>query len=146
MFTDCYCTQFRRAAQAITKIYDEALDGDQILLTQFSLLRALKRLGPATQNELAKEVALDKTTISRNVKVLVQRGWIDVEATEDLREKRLTLSDLGQAKLESSSVAWKKAQDSVLKLVQTTFQHSDDDPLIETLEVLQTLAVAGRKG
>lgn len=146
MFTDCYCTQFRRAAQAITKIYDEALNGDQILLTQFSLLRALKRLGPATQNELAKEVALDKTTISRNVKILVQRGWIDVEGTKDLREKRLKLSHLGQAKLDSSSVAWKKAQESVLELVQSTFQHSDDDPLIETLEVLQALAVAGRKG
>ena len=45
MFTDCYCTQFRRSSRALTRLYDAALKDHGIRITQFSLLRALRRLG-----------------------------------------------------------------------------------------------------
>src|ERR1700761_6488857 len=78
MFTDCYCTQFRRSANQLTGIYDEALRPVGLKITQFSLLRAIERLGAATYNEIAAEAALDKTTISRNLKVLINAGWVTV--------------------------------------------------------------------
>jgi len=45
MFTDCYCTKFRRASNALTRIYDAALRPVGLRITQFSLLRSLARLG-----------------------------------------------------------------------------------------------------
>lgn len=140
MFTDCYCTQFRRSAQALTRLYDEALRSDGILLTQFSLLRALSRLGAATFAELAEEVLLDKTTISRNVKVLDASGWIEFERTGDLREKRISLSSAGRQKLMDATPGWRVAQDRILASAKEIFSTRTDDPLIETLERFQMLA------
>lgn len=141
MFTDCYGTLFRRSARALTRLYDEALKQDGILLTQFSLLRALNRLGAATFNELAEEVALDKTTISRNVKVLSAAGWVEFESTSDLREKRIVLSETGHEKLASASANWRIAQERILGSAREMFSKQSGDPLIETLEKFQMLSL-----
>lgn len=144
MFTDCYCTQFRRSARALTVIYDQALEEENLRISQFSLLRALARLGSATVQELADEVVLDKTTISRNVKVLDAAGWIDIEPTEDLRLKRMALSKQGAKKLASATVSWKRAQKKVLESALDIFSVSSGDPLIDTLEKLQQLSAAAK--
>ena len=141
MFTDCYGTQLRRSARALTRLYDEALKGDGILLTQFSLLRALDRLGSATFHELAEEVALDKTTISRNVKVLHIAGWVEFENTEDLREKRILLSSAGAEKLATATANWRIAQNRIRESAKEMFSKQGGDPLIETLEKFQMLTL-----
>lgn len=141
MFTDCYGTQLRRSARALTRLYDEALKADGILLTQFSLLRALDRLGSATFHELAEEVALDKTTISRNVKVLDAAGWVAFESTEDLREKRILLSAAGAAKLEAATANWRVAQTRIRESAKEMFSKQGGDPLLEALEKFQILTL-----
>jgi len=142
MFTDCYCTQFRRSARALTRIYDAALKEHGIRLTQFSLLRALDRLGAATVQELSDEVVLDKTTMSRNVKVLSAAGWLTKVETDDLREKRVRLSPAGKKKLAQSTESWRVAQMQILESAKNVFSSAADDPLIETLEKLQALSAA----
>lgn len=142
LFTDCYCTQFRRSAQALTVIYDSALKEEGIRITQFSLLRALNRMGSATVQELADEVVLDKGTISRNVKVLDAAGWVEFEPTEDQRLKRMKLSKQGADKLAIATACWKRAQKKVLKSALEIFKVPSGDPLINTLEKLQQLSTA----
>lgn len=142
MFTDCYGTQLRRSARALTRLYDEALKADGILLTQFSLLRALDRLGSATFHELAEEVALDKTTISRNVKVLDAAGWVEFEPTEDLREKRILLSAAGSEKLKAATANWRVAQTRIRESAREMFAKQGGDPLIEALEKFQMLTLS----
>ncbi len=144
MYTDCYCTQFRRSARALTVIYDAALRKEKIRITQFSLLRALNRLGAATLQELAEEVVLDKTTISRNVKLLATTGWVEFESTGDLRKKLVKLSPQGTKKLASASVSWQKAQKKILESALEIFSVSGSDPLIDTLEKLQQLSSAAK--
>lgn len=141
MFTDCYGTQLRRSARALTRLYDEALKGDGILLTQFSLLRALDRLESATFYELAEEAALDKTTISRNVKVLDSAGWVQFQNTEDLREKRILLSAAGKQKLAEATASWRVAQDRIRESAKEMFSKQGGDPLIEALEKFQMLTL-----
>lgn len=140
MFTDCYCTQFRRSARALTKLYDAALKDHGIRITQFSLLRALRRLGSATFRELAEEVVLDTTTISRNVKVLDGAGWVTFEATDDGREKKIKLSEAGARKLDAATESWRVAQGQILSSAKEIFALPIDDPLIDTLEKLQALS------
>ena len=144
MYTDCYCTQFRRSARALTVIYDAALRTEQIRITQFSLLRALNRLGAATLQELAEEVVLDKTTISRNVKLLDTAGWVEFESTGDLRKKLVKLSSDGKEKLAKANLSWQKAQSKVLESALEIFSVSSGDPLNDTLEKLQQLSTTAQ--
>ncbi|WP_109476192.1 MarR family winged helix-turn-helix transcriptional regulator [Paraburkholderia sp. C35] len=139
MFTDCYCTQFRRSANALTGIYDDALRPVGLKITQFSLLRALERLGKATFNEIAAEAALDKTTISRNVNILINAGWVVTEATSDARFKVASLSKEGVQKLRSAEPYWQLAQARVEREVQRFMKGPANQKLLGALESLQTV-------
>jgi DNA-binding MarR family transcriptional regulator len=137
MFTDCYCTQFRRSANALTGVYDDALRPVGLKITQFSLLRALERLGPATFTDIATEAALDKTTISRNLKVLINAGWVTVGSEDDARFKIATLSDAGLKMLRRAEPYWKVAQKQVEREVRKFMKGPANTQLLEALETLQ---------
>ncbi len=147
MYTDCYCTQFRRSANALTRIYDDALRPIGLKITQFSLLRALERLGPSTSTALATEVALERSTISRNAKILIDAGWIDVrEGSHDLRERILELSRAGRKKLADALPHWAVAQRQVEQGTEIFMNaESGDHQLISALERLQAQAESIRQ-
>lgn len=141
LFTDCYCTQFRRTSGALTKIYDEALEPAGLRITQFSLLRGLGRLGTATITQLADESALDLTTISRNVKLLIERGWVDVlPGDKDKREKRLSLNRDGTSAVKNALPQFRKAQARIEKHMKNYLRGPTEPRLIQALETLQKAA------
>jgi DNA-binding MarR family transcriptional regulator len=137
MFTECYCTQFRRSANAITHIYDDALKPVGLKITQHSLLRALDRLQAATYNEIAAEVALDKTTISRNVKVLIDAGWVVTSPDDDARYKVAKLSPSGIRMLREAEPYWREAQQRVEHEMKKYLKGPAKSVLLEALETLQ---------
>ena len=138
MYTDCYCTQLRRASSGVTRIYDEALRPQGLRLTQFSLLRGLGRLGQATLTELAGEVALDRTTMSRSVKLLIDAGWVDATPGKtDGREKLLKLNDRGRKIIQDAMPLWSKAQARVEQHMRRYVKAPTNKRLIEALESLQ---------
>ena len=77
LYTDCYCTQIRRASSEATKIYDDAAASAGPPDHSIFHVRGLGRLGQATLTELANELALDRTTMSRSVKLLMDAGWVE---------------------------------------------------------------------
>jgi DNA-binding MarR family transcriptional regulator len=137
MFTECYCTQFRRSANALTHIYDNALRPAGLKITQHSLLRALARLEAATYNEIAAEVDLDKTTISRNLKVLIEAGWVEASSDDDARYKVAKLSALGIKKLRDAEPYWRDAQQQVEREMKKYLKGPAKAVLLEALETLQ---------
>jgi DNA-binding MarR family transcriptional regulator len=141
MFTDCYCTQFRRASNALTQIYDAALKPVGLRITQFSLLRSLARLGQATSTQVAAELSLDRTTISRNVKLLIDAGWVDVVEADDKRERVLTLTRAGQKMIADALPYFRKAQQQVERDAKDFVKTSSQGGLLEALEKLQQVGV-----
>ncbi|QBY56296.1 MarR family transcriptional regulator (plasmid) [Cupriavidus oxalaticus] len=137
MFTECYCTQFRRSANALTGIYDDALRPVGLKITQLSLLRALDRLGAATYKEIAAEVALDKTTISRNIKLLIDSGWVTISGEEDARYKVAKLSPSGIRMLRDAEPHWRNAQTQVEREMKKFLKGPAKAALLEALETLQ---------
>jgi len=137
MFTECYCTQFRRSANALTSVYDNALRPVGLKITQLTLLRGLDRLGSATYNEIASELSLDKTTISRNVKLLIDAGWVNVSSDEDARYKLATLSPAGARVLKEAEPYWRAAQIQVEKEIKKFMKGPAKAALLDALETLQ---------
>src|SRR5437764_14499680 len=86
----CVCATARRAARALTQMYDAHLQPAGIEGTQFALLSVIASIGPCSQAAIGHRFALDKTTLSRNLKLLRKKGWIaDVESVV-ARERRNT--------------------------------------------------------
>lgn len=97
----------------------------------------MARLGQATSTQVGVELSLDRTTISRNVKLLVDAGWVAVVEAEDKRERVLTITAAGQKKIADALPYFKKAQKTVEQGAETFVETSKNDRLLEALENLQ---------
>ena len=108
---ECNCFAVRSAARHVSQYYDRYLATAGLRTTQFSILAKLKRLGPLTINELARQMVMDRTTLGRNVKPLERDGLIRIEpAQSDRRAKELRLTKTGEKQLEAGIEAWSRAQ------------------------------------
>ncbi len=111
----CACFNIRKAARAITQLYDDVLRPSGLRVTQFSILAVTKRLGPVTVTRLAEETVTDRTTLTRNLKILAQQRLVRVAPREDRREREITLTDRGRAALARAYPFWKSVQAQVAK-------------------------------
>jgi DNA-binding MarR family transcriptional regulator len=106
----CACANLRRAARAVTQLYDQELRGSGLRVTQFTLLRAIARRGLVRQGELGALLALDQTTLSRTLGPLRSKGWIRGAPGADRREKHWELTPAGRRQVERAEPLWERAQ------------------------------------
>lgn len=117
----CACATARQAARLLTQLYDSRLRPSGLEAPQFALLLTLEKLGACSQVDLCRRHALDKTTVSRNLKLLERKGWIAPSASNDRRERQFALTAEGRRCLEAALPRWKKAQQE-LRAVMTDEQ------------------------
>jgi DNA-binding MarR family transcriptional regulator len=107
----CNCFAVRAAARHVTQLYDQLLAPIGLRTTQFSILAKLKRLGPRTINALAADMAMDRTTLGRNILPLQRDALIRIEpAASDRRAKELHLTKAGEKRLQAALGRWTEAQ------------------------------------
>lgn len=107
----CICGRLRMAARAVTQAYDAALAPSGLTVTQFALLAALYRLGPTAVGALAREMVMDRTTLTRNLRPLEARGLIvAVPGDDDKRRRVLALTDAGDEAFATALPLWRAEQ------------------------------------
>lgn len=131
----CYCITMCRAANAITSFYDEGLKPAGITTKQFSLLIHLSRLGEASTVELADYVNLERSTVTRNLKALLDQGWIEDRAGSGRRNHKYVVTQKGMEKLEETDLFWEEMQ----KRIQDYLGEEKAQELLEGLYLLQQL-------
>ena len=104
----CLCGALRRASRAVSRLYDEELRGVGLRTTQFSLLHVIQRAGQVRQGDLSELTSLDETTLTRNLRPLLDARWIAVCSGDDRREKLVTITKAGTAKLAEARAAWER--------------------------------------
>jgi DNA-binding MarR family transcriptional regulator len=110
----CACANLRRAARAVTQLFDEALAPSGLRATQFTLLVTSRLMGESTINELAERMAMDRTTLSRNLKPLVRNGLLEVRPGEDGRTRLVWITAAGEQALEEAYPLWQQAQQEIV--------------------------------
>ncbi len=114
----CSCSTLRRTSRAVTAAYDAALAPSGLRVTQFAVLRTLERLGAMPVSRLAAEIALDRSTMGRNLDPLERRGLVRVGiGDKDLRERVAHLTAEGEAAIKLALPYWRAAQARVAALV-----------------------------
>lgn len=111
----CACLNLRKAARAVTQLYDGLLRPSGLRSTQLSLLAAVRVLGPVTVKHLAEAIVMDPTTLTRNLQPLEKQGLIRVELGDDRRERIVTATNRGLKALANAVLLWEKAQARVAK-------------------------------
>jgi DNA-binding MarR family transcriptional regulator len=106
----CLSLALRQASRAVSRIYDEELRRVGLRTTQFSVLRVLSANGELRQRDLAELTVHEETTLTRNLRPLLDAGWVTERPGHDRREKWLKITSSGTAKLKEARPMWKRAQ------------------------------------
>jgi len=107
----CLCLHVQRAARALARRFDDALRPVGLTSGQFSLLMALNRPQPPRMGEVAALLAMDRTTLTANLKPLERHGLVRVTVdAADKRSRRLELSAAGRAALTAALPLWQRTE------------------------------------
>ena len=133
------CAHFnlKKAVRAVTQRYDEALGKVDLRISQFTLLVSSSLAGPSSIGDLAEQLAMDRTTLSRNVQPLAKRGLLELTRSQaDSRARLVEITPAGERLLARAYPLWEEAQ----KEVTQTF---DKDAYEHLLKDMRTLTAAG---
>lgn len=115
MSTDCACFNVRKAARALTALYDRALAPTGLRATQGTLLVALARAGDVPVTRLAGILGMDRTTLTRNLEPLRRARLVVIRPGPDRRVKLAALTEAGRKALAQAIPLWREAQRQVVE-------------------------------
>jgi DNA-binding MarR family transcriptional regulator len=129
----CLCLHVQRAARAVARRFDDAFRPLGLTGGQFSLLMALNRPEPPTMGQVAAVLAMDRTTLTANLKPLARRGLVKVMVdSNDKRSRRLALTPAGRRLLARALPVWRETQGALQRLVAS----ADLEALLASLRAL----------
>jgi DNA-binding MarR family transcriptional regulator len=107
---ECVAVKLRLLTRAVTRLYNRLLRLYALTISQMNILVAISSLGEARQADVCRILDLEKSTLSRDLARLRDRGWVDSVPGEDSRIVRLKLTALGRRLLERATPAWEEGQ------------------------------------
>ena len=114
---DCIATRLRMANRVITKVYDGALRPFGLKVTQMSMLVVAEDRGLIRQSEVGAALQLDNSTLSRNLELMRENGWLEEVSANDARIHSYRLTEAGRALLNKTIPAWRNAQGAAKRLL-----------------------------
>ena len=106
----CTNLKLRQLTRMTTREYDRHIREAGLKSTQYALLSYVVRLGPIRPGDLAREARMEASTLTRNLRPMVEHGWLTIGAGDDARSRLVEATDAGRAKQAEGQRAWKAAQ------------------------------------
>ena len=107
----CLLTRTRRISRVLTNIYDHELRPFGINSPQFSLLVVISRLGAASRAEIGRANQQDRSTLTRNLQLVLSQGWVEeIPHEAGGRSRPIMLTQTGRQLLHDAAPAWRAAQ------------------------------------
>ncbi len=106
----CTSLKLRQLNRRVSQHYDRIVGSMGLKTSQYSLLSHIVKLGPVRPGELASQMEMDASTLTRNLQPLVAQGWVEVGPGDDGRSRFVTVTDAGRNKRSEAQREWKRAQ------------------------------------
>jgi DNA-binding MarR family transcriptional regulator len=108
---NCLLMRTRLISRVVTGIYDEELRPLGIKSPQLVLLVVISKIEPATRAEIGRYHHQDRSTLTRNLKVMLSEGWVEeIQGEVRGRSRPIVLTKAGKDLLRNSAPAWRVAQ------------------------------------
>lgn len=132
----CIGFNIRRTDRVLTQFYDEMLAPSGLSAPQFGLLAVIAQVEPVPINQLAEIMDIDRTTLTRNLELLVKQGLVQNEEGEDRRMRLVLLTEEGEQALERAWPLWEEAQ----ARIERALGGERFDALLNELATVRSLA------
>jgi len=142
----CTNLRLRQLMRRVAQLYDVEMAKAGLKTTQFSLLSHILKFGPLRPGELALKMKFTPSTMTRNLKPLLDAGWARLAAGVDARSRTVTITPAGQAKRQEALQHWKAAQESLnqrLGVARVLALHALINESMELLATVETDTGAG---
>lgn len=113
MLDTCMCHKTRMASRAITRTYDDALRKTGLRATQLAVLAAVGSRGAVSIQSLADVLGMDRTTLTRNLRPLEDKGLVLLAPEARHRSRMLELTAAGRGALTRGLPLWEEAQRAI---------------------------------
>jgi DNA-binding MarR family transcriptional regulator len=140
----CASFNFRRTARAVTRLYDKAFEAFGIRSTQFTILVGVAKTQPTSISALADLLGIDRTTLTRSLRLLKQQGLLSVSNRSTKRQRFLTLTPKGERILAASLPAWREAQERFVQSLGAEYWTEFRGELEKIVDVAVALGTAPR--
>jgi DNA-binding MarR family transcriptional regulator len=109
----CTNLRLRQLMRRVAQHYDVEMAKAGLKTTQYSLLSHVLKLGPLRPCDLAKSMKVSASTLTRNLKPLIDAGWVALAAGSDARSRSVSITAAGHSKRDEARRHWKVAQESL---------------------------------
>ncbi len=116
---ECLAGRVRTLNRVVTAIYDESLRPYQVRTSQMNVLVAIAALGKARAADICHRLKLEKSTLSRDLDRLIERGWV-LATSNGGRSQVLEATEAGRALIEKLLPVWEVAQERVREVLGAT--------------------------
>ena len=132
----CVCANLRKKTRVVTQLYDKLLQPTGLKVTQYSMLAHIDHQQSVSISRLGEILLLDQTTITRNINLLKQNGYVDLNRDpQDARTKVITLTEKGAEKLNEAAPIWQDIQEKIINDIGLE-KYND---FYETLKTMQKI-------
>ena len=114
---DCLAVRVRLISRTLTAIYDRAIERHGLTVAQVNLMAALGAIGPCAPTALADVLRLERSTVSRNLNLLLKHGWIEATSSDAKGMREVALTRPGRKKIDSVMPDWRQAQGHASELI-----------------------------
>jgi DNA-binding MarR family transcriptional regulator len=135
----CTNLKLRQLMRRVARHYDAEVGKTGLKGTQYSLLSYVVKLGPIRPGDLAREMKIGASTLTRNMRPLIDAGWLELGPGSDGRSRLLSATDAGREKRHEAKRRWRVAQESlnnVLGVRRVIELHALVDECLELLSPL----------
>jgi DNA-binding MarR family transcriptional regulator len=136
---ECTCFRIRGAARRVTQIYSRHLVSTGLKISQFSLLGFVAAEGPISIGRLSDLLATDRTTLTRNLRPLLQGGLVERATSGDRRRHELVATPDGRALFKRALPLWVAAEQEVRAAMGTRLTADLHGALDRSMEKLAAL-------
>lgn len=109
----CSNLKLRRLARAVSRWYDEDLRGLGLKGSQYALLSHVIKLAPVQPGALARAMGLDASTLTRNLRPMLDAGWLALQPGADGRSRLVVATPAGVALRAQAQRRWRVSQERV---------------------------------
>ncbi len=117
MARECIAVRVRLINRVITALYDEALRPFALRISQANILSAVALLGESRPAEVSRILRIEKSTLSRDVELMKQKGWLESDPPTGGRNQTIQLTRQGKKVLANIQPSWQKAQAEARRLI-----------------------------
>ena len=134
----CVCTTVRTTSRLLARLYDDALQGSELNVTQLAVLRAIVRMPDEPLSQVASSLSMERTSLYRAVSTMEASGWVRVAKGKDARSRSAVVTRKGEGVLDRAAPHWDRMQS---ELVQR-FGRRRWQALVQELDELAQTAVS----